>query len=401
MIEKQLLTEFAPAARTDRRKLCRQIDHFTEAQISYHLLDAIPSVLAILNEQRQIVYANQGLLAFLEIDKATAVLGQRPGEALDCIHARRTAGGCGTTENCSRCGAVLAILAALAGRKDVRDVRITRRRDGRSEALDLQVWATPLEFQGERFTVFAVADISHEKRRQALEHIFFHDILNTLGSIGGFAELLQSYDMENPREVYGLMREAAEQAVEEIRAQRTLLAAENGQLRIEAGFMSSLAVIEQVAKHYRVHSVAEGRQVLVGPEAAEVNFCSDRVLLGRILGNMVKNALEASRAGETVTLGCTLEGDQVVFSVHNPGVMSADAQLQVFQRSFTTKGVGRGLGSYSMQLLSGYLGGEVGFTTSEVSGTTFAARYPCRMALQSAGTESGPVQEIPQSQYLK
>lgn len=376
MAEKRLSTQFAPADRAHRRTLHRQADYFTEEQISHHLLDAVPSVLAILNEQRQIVYANKALLAFLQIDDPAAVLGQRSGEAFDCIHARRTEGGCGTTENCSRCGAVLSILSGLAGEKDIRDCRITRNRDGRSESLDLQIWATPLEFQGERFTVFAVADISSEKRRQALERIFFHDILNIVGSISGFAELLQTYEMENPKEIYDLMHGAADQAIDEIRAQRTLLAAENGELQIDTGLLSSLAVIEQVTKHYRVHSVAEGRLVQIDPAAAEVNFCSDRVLLGRILGNMVKNALEASRAGETITLSCAMEGDQVVFSVHNPGVMSADAQLQVFQRSFTTKGVGRGLGTYSMQLLSGCLGGEVSFTTSEAEGTRFIGRYP-------------------------
>lgn len=376
MAEKALLSRFAPAARVDRRTLRRQAEHFTEEQISCHLLDAVPSVLAILNEQRQIVYANKALLAFLQIDDPAALLGQRSGEAFDCIHAHRTAGGCGTTENCSRCGAVLAILAGLAGQKDIRDCRITRNRNGRTEALDLQVWATPLEFQGERFTVFAVADISHQKRRQALEHIFFHDILNVVGSIGGFAELLQTYELENPKEIYALVREAAEQAVEEIRAQRTLLAAENGELQIEKGLLSSLTLTKQVAELYRGHQVAEGRNIVIDPRAAAVDFISDRVLLGRILGNMVKNALEASRAGETVTLSCALEGDQVVFSVHNPGVMSADAQLQVFQRSFTTKGVGRGLGTYSMQLLSSYLGGEVSFLTSATGGTWFVGRYP-------------------------
>lgn len=388
MAEKPLSTEFAPAARADRRTIARQADHFTEEKISHHLLDAVPSVLAILNQQRQIVYANKALLAFLQISDRSAVLGQRPGEALHCVHAHRTAGGCGTTENCSRCGAVLAILTGLAGRKDVRDVRITRTHNGRNESLDLQIWATPMEFRQERFTVFAVADISSEKRRQALEHIFFHDILNLVGSIGGFAELLQTYDLENPKEIYDLVREAAEQAVDEIRAQRTLLAAESGELQVESGVMSSLAILDQVARLYRAHPVAEGRSIIVTAESDPISFISDRVLLGRILGNMVKNALEACRPGETVTLGCLREGDQVVFSVHNPGVMSADAQLQVFQRSFTTKGVGRGLGTYSMQLLSGYLGGEVDFTTSELSGTTFAARYPCRMSLRSAGTET-------------
>lgn len=376
MAEKRLSTQFAPAERADRRTLRRQAEHFTAEQISSHLLDAVPSVLAILNEQRQIVYANKALLAFLQLNDPAAVLGRRSGEAFDCIHAHRTEGGCGTTENCSRCGAVLSILSGLAGQKDIRDCRITRHRDGRTESLDLQIWATPLVFKDERFTVFAVADISNEKRRQALERIFFHDILNIVGSIGGFAELLQTYELEHPEEIYALLRGAADQAIDEIRAQRTLLAAENGELQIEAGLLSSLAVIEQVAKHYRLHSLAEGRQIHIDPAAAEVHFTSDRVLLGRILGNMVKNALEAGRSGETVTLGCALEGDQVAFSVHNPGVMSADAQLQVFQRSFTTKGVGRGLGTYSMQLLSGYLGGEVGFTTSEEAGTRFVGRYP-------------------------
>lgn len=376
MAEERLSTQFAPAERADRRTLRRQAEHFSAEQISSHLLDAVPSVLAILNEQRQIVYANKALLAFLQLDDPAAVLGQRAGEALDCIHARRTEGGCGTTRNCSRCGAVLSILSGLAGQKDIRDCRITRQRDGRAESLDLQIWATPLVFKDEHFTVFAVADISNQKRRQALERIFFHDILNIVGSIGGFAELLQTYELENPEEIYDLLRGAADQAVDEIRAQRTLLAAENGELQIQTGLLSSLSLIEQVAKHYHLHSAAEDRQIRIDPQAVEVHFSSDRVLLGRILGNMVKNALEASRAGETVTLGCALEGDQVAFSVHNPGVMSADAQLQVFQRSFTTKGVGRGLGTYSMQLLSGYLGGAVGFTTSEEEGTRFWGRYP-------------------------
>lgn len=383
MAEKRLSTQFAPAERADRRTLHRQAEHFTAEQISHHLLDAVPSVLAILNEQRQIVYANKALLAFLQVSDRSAVLGQRPGEALQCIHARRTAGGCGTTEHCSRCGAILAILTGLAGRKDVRDIRITRKTNGRSEALDLQVWATPMEFKQERFTVFAVADISNEKRRQALEHIFFHDLLNIVGSIGGFAELLQTYALENPRDIYDLLREASEQAVDEIRAQRTLLAAENGELKIEPTMISSRVLLQQLADLYRAHPAAEDRTLMVDPQAVEVDFLSDRALLGRILGNLVKNALEACHPGQTVTLGCTTEGDRVAFSVHNPGVMSVDAQLQVFQRSFSTKGVGRGLGTYSVQLLSSYLGGEVGFTTSAEAGTTFAARYPCRMPLRS------------------
>jgi sensor histidine kinase regulating citrate/malate metabolism len=58
--------------------------------------------------------------------------------------------------------------------------------------------------------------------------------------------------------------------------------------------------------------------------------------------------------------------------VNNPTFMPRDVQLQVFKRSFSTKGTGRGIGTYSMRLLaSKYLGGEVDFTTSQAEGTTF------------------------------
>jgi sensor histidine kinase regulating citrate/malate metabolism len=44
----------------------------------------------------------------------------------------------------------------------------------------------------------------------------------------------------------------------------------------------------------------------------------------------------------------------------------------MFKRSFTTKGIGRGLGTYSMKLLGEkYLKGKVGFESSKQNGTTF------------------------------
>jgi sensor histidine kinase regulating citrate/malate metabolism len=100
----------------------------------------------------------------------------------------------------------------------------------------------------------------------------------------------------------------------------------------------------------------------------------------RVIGNMVKNALEACRPGDTVTLRCRASHDGIEFDVHNPGAMPRNVQLQVFQRSFTSKGDGRGLGTYSMKLLSErYLGGRVSFTSEAVSGTTFSAWYPLHL----------------------
>jgi sensor histidine kinase regulating citrate/malate metabolism len=76
-------------------------------------------------------------------------------------------------------------------------------------------------------------------------------------------------------------------------------------------------------------------------------------------------------------MNCAVEGDSVVFSVHNPAVMPRDVQLQMFQRSFSTKGSGRGLGTYSIKLLTErYLRGSVRFESRRDYGTTFYVRYP-------------------------
>jgi sensor histidine kinase regulating citrate/malate metabolism len=62
----------------------------------------------------------------------------------------------------------------------------------------------------------------------------------------------------------------------------------------------------------------------------------------------------------------------IYFSIKNPGLIPAEVQSQIFQRSFSTKGKGRGLGTYSIKLLTErYLNGSVGFTSSIERGTEF------------------------------
>ena len=72
----------------------------------------------------------------------------------------------------------------------------------------------------------------------------------------------------------------------------------------------------------------------------------------------------------------------MVFRVANPSVMPPDVQNQVFQRSFSTKGENRGLGTYSMRLLTErYLKGHVSFTSDKAHGTVFRVRLPLDMTV--------------------
>lgn len=247
------------------------------------------------------------------------------------------------------------------------------------DALDLRVWAKPIIVGDAGYVLLIIDDISHEKRRYALERIFFHDVLNTAGNILGISQLLSDMPADSRAEMVEIMGELAAQLVEEIRTQQTLVAAEAGDVFVQMESIDSLKLLGEVAAHYAGHDVARGRILRIDPDAEHVRFDSDPALLRRVLGNMVKNALEACSPGQTAALSCAADDDQVIFSVHNPGYMPRNVQIQVFNRSFSTKSPNRGLGTYSMKLLSErYLQGSVEFSSSLEAGTTFYARYPLR-----------------------
>jgi signal transduction histidine kinase len=368
-------TKFAPAQRASAEEVSRQAGLFAGRKLLGILPNAVPCLLLALNEFRQIVFANDRFLELLSPrERERGVLGRRPGEVLGCRHAFEDEGGCGTTEACSTCGAVHAVLSSQGGTTDVKECRIMR---GAGEALDLRVWTTPIAVEGESFTILAALDIGHEKRRQSLERIFLHDICNVAYGLSWYADFLKKATREQVEGYVEAVGRLTRQLIEEIDAQRILMQAESGELLPQPEQVSSLQLLRSAVELYGGHPVAQDRHLCVDPHAEDVVVAGDRTLLSRVLCNLIKNALEACRKGETVTAGCARQDGQVEFRVHNPGFMPREIQLQIFQRSFSTKGTGRGLGTYSIKLLTErYLHGRVSFTSTPEQGTTFQVRYP-------------------------
>lgn len=359
----------------DAQVLVRQVEAFADTSFTRNLLDTLPATLLILNDAYQIVYASRTVAELLGASGPESLMGRRLGDVLGCVNALQAPGGCSTGEVCNSCKALFAIIEGLEGRQCISDCELLCSIDAETRAAYLRVCSTPLNYQGESFTVLSITDISGEKRRKALERVFFHDIINVVGSIKGFSDLLKSCAVESSEEIFSLIQDASVQVLEEIDAQRTLLAAENNELVPRNEPLGSLLVLQAVAGIYSRHDVARDKTLAVDEAAQDMIFTSDRSLVQRVLGNMVKNALEASRPGDRVTLGCQATAEGLEFTVHNSGEIPLEVRQQIFRRSFSTKGAGRGLGTYSMLLLSEYLGGKVGFSTAE-EGTCFFARFP-------------------------
>ncbi len=339
------------------------------------LVDAMPDMVMIVDQSHRIMLGNRALADFSTGGDTAIVTGVRTGDILACQHAEG-ASGCGTTEACGECGSLRAIRAALAGERATHECRILRRGNRGMEALDLRVSGTPFAWEGENLALVVAADISDEKRRRLLERIFFHDLLNTAGVISGITELLMQGTMSLD-DVKESLHEAAQSLVTEIKNQRELLAAERNELSVSPGPIHSRLFLEKSIQAYRTLSLDHGCTVQLAAGVAEVIFFSDEHLLERVMGNLVKNAVEASDPGDVVTVGCDCDGTQISFRCHNPGMIPREIQLQLFHRSFSTKEPGRGVGTYSVKLLTErYLGGRVSFASTADAGTTFVVTLP-------------------------
>jgi len=369
--------------RTSPERIAEQVRKIAGWQDMGGILDAIPDILVAINSTRQIVFANRAALDFFKAGDGTLLWGQRPGEAAGCVHHAEMPGGCGDAEACKVCGVFRAASIGLGGNSAIEECRMLVER---SNAFDLRVWARPFQCAGEQFTFLSIRDISDEKRRLALEKIFFHDLLNTAGGIRSVGEVMGFSPPEQQSELHSIIVALSEQLVDEISAQRELLAAERGEIDVESRPLSSLRMVERIVSFYSRHSACGSKRLAATDGCSDEPFRSDPVLLARVLGNLVKNALEASPAGCQVTIGCRLTSDsQLEFSVHNEGVIPRSAQIQIFNRSFSTKGRGRGLGTYSVKLLTErFLRGSVRFVSTASDGTTFLVTVPLSRDLPPA-----------------
>jgi signal transduction histidine kinase len=291
----------------------------------------------------------------------------------------RAAGDCGVTPACHQCGALGAIVRCHGQARSTEAECVLRTELPSVAGLELNVRATPLDVDGHRLTAVSLRDVSAEKRRDALEQLFLHDVLNTVAGLRGWAARLRR----------GAAQAAAAERIDqltarlerEIRDHRALVLAERGELVLEPAPVRVADLLADLGAVFSSHGAARERRLVLSPAPADLALETDVSILLRVLANMVVNAFEATAPGGEVRVAASGNRHEVHFQVQNAGEIAPAVQARIFQRSFSTKAArGRGLGTYGMKLLGErYLGGSVSFTSDE-HGTIFTIRLPLRQA---------------------
>jgi len=374
-------TLHAPGERCNDENLKKQMDYLEELPFLKQGLNATNSMMLILNTCRQAVFANKAFLAMVNMMESSELVGKRLGEIISCIHACDAINGCGTAEACKYCNAVNTVLETMETNEESSgEFSNINTMNGYEENINLSIHVAPLQVKKERFFVVSFADNSDSVRKRILERTFFHDIINTAGALKGIVGLLKDDVPDIIKPEVEFVEDVFKSLVEEIQGQKYMMDAENKQLVLQLTNIETLTELKSVSKLYEGHDSAINKTITLDDHCINKVLYTDQRLLRRILGNMVNNALEATDEGGVVTLGCSMNDnkhDWIRFWVHNATYMDDRAQNFVFHRSFSTKGTGRGLGTYSMKLFGEtFLKGKVGFITDNDKGTQFYIILP-------------------------
>jgi hypothetical protein len=339
IIFENMATKYSSAERSSLEVMKEQYsDVISEIHIQ-ELLQALPYIAAILNENRQIIFANDPLLQLMEVDCPDAYLGKKPGEVLSCIHSSDSPDGCGIAESCKMCGAINTILVSKRNnKKTIGECRISALKDGKAVSYDLQVAATPLKIKTQSYTLLTVNDISSDKRKRILEQIFFHDLLNTSSNISAIVNLLKSTgNLDEMHKFIDVVSDLSHQLNEEIIMQRDLLAAENNELKVNMALIQTKLLIDMAIHSILNNQVASGKKIITSEQTENFLITTDNVIINRVLVNMLKNALEASPDVSDVQIGCGMVEMECLFWVKNEEFIKRTSNYRYFNAHFRPK----------------------------------------------------------------
>ncbi|MFO7883492.1 MAG: hypothetical protein R6U68_01610, partial [Desulfobacteraceae bacterium] len=308
-------TYFAPAKRTERRKFKNQIATVSHNPIISALLDAMTGILIVLNEDRQVVALNHGLLKAFGIVDAQSVLGLRVGEVLSCTHAEDPPNGCGTTPHCMTCGAAIAMMAAADGKTSEQICALTREDDNGMNDVCLQVRVKPITLENQRWLLFFARDITQEQFWINLEKVFFHDINNLLTTLLGNNQLL-AMDMPDTKRIKE-NQTVLERLCSEIALQRSLSHKKNISYLTRKTRFTLSQLRQELNLFIKGHHSLTGKHIKETWDNETLVLQTDSLLLSKVLTNILINALEATPKGGEIQLTVRTDRHSISWDVWN------------------------------------------------------------------------------------
>lgn len=226
--------------------------------------------------------------------------------------------------------------------------------------------------------------IQAARLREDMERISRHDLRTPLSSVISFSELMMMDDNLTGDQLDSLktIHEAGYRMMNLINLSLHLFKMEKGEYPLNPMPVNLMEVMKKIVRDLsdlmgsKKISVSFGIQGRPAAQADGFMINGEELLCYSLFQNLIKNAVDASAQGETITVSLE-ESDTAVIRIHNTGAVPEHIRDRFFQKNVTSKGLaGTGLGTYSARLIAETQKGSIGMETDEKKGTTITVRLP-------------------------
>ncbi len=260
----------------------------------------------------------------------------------------------------------------------------------RDDALPVEVYVKRIDIERKPYLQWILRDISErqalDELRADLTSMIFHDLRSPLGNVLSSLEVLQSSipgDDEALQSVLGISLRSGRRLSRLIEQLLDLEQLESGQAVLYKKMSSVKSLIVEAVEE--IHPIAEGKGHVVGfnlpsSELPEVEI--DQDMVGRVLINLLENAIKYSKPGTgRITVSAQAEDKALKVSVsdNGPGIAPRD-QEHIFDKFARIRHGGRpkglGLGLAFCRLAIEAHGGRIWVDSKPGAGSTFSFTLP-------------------------
>lgn len=149
-------------------------------------------------------------------------------------------------------------------------------------------------------------------------------------------------------------------------------------IKLESQDLDAATFLSDVREEYEAYASESKVQLVIAPQAVNVQLRADPNRLKQVVGNVISNAIKFSPENGEVRCSTRLVGDRLRLSVQDSGIGIPDGQEGVVFGRFsqvdngpTINTGGSGLGMHIAKLLIERMGGAISYESRPGVGTTF------------------------------
>jgi signal transduction histidine kinase len=211
-----------------------------------------------------------------------------------------------------------------------------------------------------------------------------HDLRTPLTVIAGYLESLRDQTLKPTAERFAVMHGETQLLLRLVEDLHTLSLADAGDLPLNRQEIPVDTLLDRALQSYQHHAEQSGVALIVRRGEPPPSVLVDVEQIGRVLGNLISNALRYTPRGGQITLGAERgDGDMVALTVADTGAGIAPEHLpKIFERFYradqsrTRETGGSGLGLAIVRSIIEAHGGLVRIQSTLGQGTRFTLLLP-------------------------